>query len=100
MPVMMTVAPDASCVACPASGPVAGPEALKPRFVGLEEVPMYTLNTKFASVGRTTVIDPVVPAGTVMDCDTWKMRCSTEVCAGDAVIWMKNVPPARLPPDP
>ena len=40
MPVITTVAPEGSCTACPASGPVAGPEADNPRLVGLELVPM------------------------------------------------------------
>jgi hypothetical protein len=45
MPVITTVAPEASCVAWPASGPVPGPEVERPRFAGLAVVPMYTLNT-------------------------------------------------------
>ena len=40
MPVSTTVAPEASCVAWPASGPIVGPDAVKARLVGDVVVPM------------------------------------------------------------
>ena len=61
MPVRITVEPDANCVACPASGPVDGPDAESARFAGDAVVPMYTLKTYPGSVGSVTEIDPVGP---------------------------------------
>jgi len=42
-PVITTVAPGGICTALPARGPVVGPEADKPRLVGGDAVPTYTL---------------------------------------------------------
>ena len=40
IPVNTTVAPDANCVACPANGPIDGPEELSAKFVGDVDVPI------------------------------------------------------------